>query len=66
MPSRRPRLTAQLADHFFESASVRARTNGAGRALVELACDPEHRAPRFLHVTAGERWPLAETVLPIV
>jgi len=52
-------------DHFFESASGHARTDGAGRATLELACDAELRGPRFVHVTAGERWPLVEAVLPI-
>jgi hypothetical protein len=54
-------------DDFFEQAAARALTDGDGTATLRLrgcgAAPPDQR--RFLHVSAGPRWPLVELVQPL-
>jgi hypothetical protein len=54
-------------DHFHETATRRAESDGAGRATLVFpaAALIDHAAPRFLHVTAGKRHPLVEMVLSL-
>jgi len=54
-------------DHFFESATRTSRTDGDGRVTISFAAANLilRPGPRFLHVTAGDRWPLVESVLAI-
>jgi hypothetical protein len=65
----RPRA-AELAatlfhDDFFERATVAARADAAGAAELRFAGEAASGdgAPRFVHVTAGERYPLVESVI---
>jgi hypothetical protein len=54
-------------DDFFALATVRALSDGDGRATVRLAGAAAAKADgrRFLHVSAGARWPLVEFVQPL-
>jgi hypothetical protein len=52
-------------DHFFETATARARTDDNGRAALRLP-EPYAQPPCFLHVSAGRAHPLVEVVLPLV
>jgi hypothetical protein len=52
-------------DDFFAVASRRALSDAAGTISVDFAGAAVSRAPRFLHVSAGGRWPLAEAVRPL-
>jgi hypothetical protein len=55
-----------FADDFFEVAAARARSDGDGRArLILVAGASMDHGPRFLHVSAGARWPLCELVRAI-
>jgi hypothetical protein len=66
----RPWATVEVVlfhDHFFETANATARTDEAGRATLTFPAEllVERSGPRFLHVTAGDRYPLVEEVVPI-
>jgi Peptidase family M28/PA domain len=53
-----------FADDFFEVASVRGRSESNGEARLTLpgVARAAGDDPRFLHVSAGVRWPLVEVV----
>ncbi len=53
-----------LDDYFFERASASTRTDATGRATLRLT-HGDLRHPAFLHLTAGERYPLVEHIIPI-
>ena len=54
-------------DDFFALASERVLSDGDGRATLRLAgcAAATGDGRRFLHVSAGARWPLAEFVQPL-
>jgi hypothetical protein len=56
-----------LYDHFFEAATRSVRSDGEGRARLVFSAAEwlERPAPRFVHVTAGVRYPLVETVVAL-
>jgi hypothetical protein len=54
-----------LCDHFFETARREALTDEKGRATIDLALEELGPPPRFLHVTAGPRYPLVEGVFSV-
>jgi Zn-dependent M28 family amino/carboxypeptidase len=56
-----------LYDHFFEAATRAGRSDfdGGVRLVFAPAEWQERAAPRFLHVTAGIRYPLVETVVAL-
>jgi hypothetical protein len=55
-----------FADDFFEVASARARSDAEGSTrLVLVGAAHTGGGPRFLHVSAGARWPLCEVVRAI-
>jgi len=66
-PQRDATVEAVLfADDFFEIATARTRSDGDGMARLTLV-GVAHTGdgPRFLHVSAGPRWPLVEVVRPV-
>jgi hypothetical protein len=51
-------------DHFFETASRQAHTDGDGRVVLRFPA-PHGPPPHVLQVTAGRSHPLVEVVLPL-
>jgi hypothetical protein len=65
-----PRAHAQvrvdfLVDDFTLAAEVDAVTDAGGLATVRVTAASEGRGHRFLHVTAGERYPLVERIVAV-
>lgn len=54
-------------DDFFEIATARGTTSADGTVALRLAAPgaPDDGRRRFLHVSAGARWPLVEVVRPL-
>jgi hypothetical protein len=66
VPQPRAQVEAVLVgDHFFEAASRRGCTDDHGRFRCAFPEAAGARPPRFVHVTAGARHPLAELIVPL-
>jgi hypothetical protein len=55
----------RFEDDFFELATARAATDGAGTVTLHLPAPADRERRHFLHVSAGARWPLVEVVRPV-
>ena len=62
---RQPSRRCCFEDDFFEIATARGRSDGDGAARLTLAAAGSGAGRRFLHVSAGARWPLCEVVRPV-
>ncbi len=62
-----PARATLLVDDFFQTGLATATTDGNGVATFDFDAQAADAGAgrRFVHVTAGPKWPLVEQVLPI-